>query len=133
MKWSLQQLNKFYNQDYNFDVTYDFTEDIKNIDDIISISEVNVHGIIHVLDYDKFEFDLHIKCTMTLEDAITLDPVEFNLDLEVIEIFSVEDNGDDDIILIDTNTVELRPVIWENIIINKPIRFVSNESPDELK
>ena len=133
MKWSLQQLNKFLNQDYEFETSFDFTEEIENIDDILGISEVKVHGIIHVLSFDKFEFDLHIKCTLTLEDAVTLDPVDFNIDLEVIEVFSVEDNGDDDIILIETNTVDIRPVVWENIILSKPIRFVKDESPDELK
>ena len=44
MKWSLQQLNKFINQDYSFDATFDFTEEIKNIDDILGISETKVHG-----------------------------------------------------------------------------------------
>ncbi|HHX00888.1 MAG TPA: hypothetical protein GX740_06265 [Acholeplasmataceae bacterium] len=124
MKWSLQQLNKFINQDYSFDATFDFTEEIKNIDDILGISETKVHGKLDVLDLGKFRFELNIKCTLILEDARTLDPVDFLIDLDVVETYSVEDYGDDDAIIIETNTVDLRPVIWEHILLQKPIRFV---------
>ena len=42
----------------------------------------------------------------------------------MVETYSVEDYGDDDAIIIETNTVDLRPVIWEHILLQKPIRFV---------
>ena len=132
MKWSLQQLNKFYNQDYSFEVTYDFCEEVKNIDDILGISEIKVTGEIRVLEFNTFEFDLHIQGSLILEDARTLDPVDFVLDLDVTEYFAVEDKSDDDIRIIDTNTIDLNPIIWENILLEKPIRIVKNESPSEL-
>jgi uncharacterized protein len=133
MKWSLQQLNKFYNKDYSFEAGYDFTEEIQNISDILGISEFKVEGHIQVLEYNTFAFDLNIKGTLILEDARTLDPVDYEIDLDVVEIFSVDDNGDEDIRIIDTNTVDLRPVIWENILLEKPIRIVKEESPSELE
>lgn len=132
MKWSLQQLNKFINQDYSFEETFDFREEVKNIDDILSISEIKVTGEIHVLEFNTFEFDLHIQGILVLEDARTLEPVDFELDLDIVEYFAVEDNGDDDIRIIESNTVDLRPVVWENILLEKPIRIVKDESPSEL-
>lgn len=132
MKWSLQQLNKFYNQNYSFEDSFDFTEEIENISDILGISEVKVIGKIHVLELNTFSFDLNIKCKLILEDARTLDPVDFDIDLDVTETYSVEGKGDDDIRVIETNTVELRPAVWENILLEKPIRIVKEESPSEL-
>lgn len=133
MKWSLQQLNKYINQDYSFDTTFDFTEEIKNIDDILGISETKVHGELHVIDFNKFRFDLNIQCTLVLEDARTLDPVDYPIDIDVVETFSVEDSDDEDVVIIDSNTVDLRPVIWENVLLQKPIRVVKDESPSELE
>lgn len=132
MKWSLQQLNKFYSQDYSFEETFDFQEEVKNIDDILGISEIKVTGVIHVLEFDTFEFDLHIQGTLILEDARTLDPVDFELDMDVVEYFAVEDNGNDDIRIIETNTIDLKPIIWENVLLEKPIRIVKDDSPSEL-
>lgn len=128
MKWSLQQLNKYKNQDFRFETTFDFTEEIKNIDDILGISETIVKGKLTVLDFDKFRFDLNIKCTLILEDARTLDPIDYLINLDVVETYTVEDNGDLDAIIIESNTVDLRPVVWEHILLHKPIRFVKEET-----
>jgi len=130
MKWSLQQLNKYKNQEYTFSTTYDFTEEIKNIDDILGISPIQVDGKLTVLDYDRFQFDLKIKGKLILQDARTLDPVDFLIDLDVVEVYSVEDYGDEDVILIDSNTVDLRPLIWEHVLLQKPIRYVKEENQD---
>ncbi len=124
MKWSLQQLNKLVNQDYEFEVSYDFSEEIKNISDILGITETKVKGSIHVIDFNKFRFNLHIKTTLILEDARTLDPVDFEVDLDTEEKFSKEEEQDEEVIVIEANTIELKPLIWEIVLIEKPIRYV---------
>jgi len=132
MKWSLQQLNKFYDSDFSFEESFDFTEEIKNISDILGISEIKVKGRLKVLDFNAFSFDLKIVGTMILEDSRTLDPIDYDIKLEVNETFGIEDDGNDVIRLIEANTVDLRPVVWENILLEKPIRIVKEESPSEL-
>ena len=132
MKWSLQQLNKYYDKDFSFETSFDFTEEIKNISDILGISEIKVKGKLTVFEFDTFSFDLIIQGVMILEDARTLDPLDYEIDLEVVETYSVEDNGDYDIRLIEANTVDLRPAIWDNVLLEKPIRIVKEESPSEL-
>ncbi len=132
MKWSLQQLNKFFTQDYEFEETFDFTQEIENISDILGISETKVKGRIKVVEFNTFTFLLNIKCRLILEDARTLEPIDFDLNLDVVETYSVDDTGDDEIRIIETNTVDIRPVVWENILLEKPIRIVKEESPSEL-
>ena len=126
MKWSLQQLHKFGKEIFSFETIYDFTEEIKNIDDILGITTAVVKGSgVHVRD-DRFKFEFHISVVLYLQDAITLDSVEFPLELDVIEIFDKE-LFDDDTRLIEKNTIELRDVVWESVLLEKPMRVVKDE------
>lgn len=130
MKWSLQQLQKYNGKLIEFKSTYDFSEEIKNIADILGISIAEVEGVGQCLYLDKFQFKLKISCILILQDARTLDPVDFPVKLNVIETFDVDATGDDDTRLIEKNTIDLRPVVWENILLEKPIRCVKDESPN---
>lgn len=127
MKWSLQQLHKFANQDLEFSGEYDFSDYIESIGDVYDISIAKVSGRAHHLYDDRFEFFLNIKVVLVLEDARTLDPVDFPLDLEVIEVFDINNEDDEDIRLIEKNTIDLKDIVWENIILEKPIRVVKEE------
>ena len=68
---------------------------------------------------------------MTLECARTLEPVEYPISLEVTEVFDTLES-DEDIRLIEKNTIDLSDVIWENIYLEKPMR-VFKEGTTEFK
>lgn len=127
MKWSLQQLHKLANPGIEFSGEYDFSDYIENIDDVYDISLAQVSGRAHLLYDDRFEFFLKIKVVLVLQDARTLEPVDFPLDLEVVEVFDLVNNDDEDIRLIEKNTIDLKDIVWENIILEKPIRVVKEE------
>ena len=128
MKWSLQQLHKFLGRPFTFETTYDFSEEVKAFSDILKISIIEVTGTGQHLFDDRFSFQLHISGNMTLEDSRTLEPVNYPIDLQVTEIFDTQ-MYDDDSRLIEKNTVDLRPVVWENVYLEKPIRIVKEEIP----
>ncbi len=102
-------------------------EEVLKTTEIISISEVIVVGSIkRVLD-DLF-LTLQIKGEMSLPCAVTLKPVlyPFNVDIEgdIYELF--EEIG---IFLKKSeNTIDILPIIWENILMEIPIRVVSEEA-----
>lgn len=124
MKWSLQQLFKYTHTPLKFSEELDFREYIKGIDDILDISLAEVSGTaLHLYD-DRYQFDLSIKCKLVLEDAVTLDPVDFLVAVNVIETFDkvVDEESDEDVRLIEKNTIDLYDVVWENILLEKPIR-----------
>ncbi|MDD3999840.1 MAG: hypothetical protein PHX62_02965 [Bacilli bacterium] len=129
MKWSLQQLHKYNGESFTFSGTYNFEKEIENISDILGISNVEVEGVGQNLYDDDFKFDLKIRATLILEDARTLDPVDYPLNLEITEIYSPE-LRDDDTRLIEKNTIDLRPLVWEVVLLEKPIRFVIEKLPD---
>lgn len=125
MKWALQQLYKYNGKEFSFNGSYDFSEEIQNITDIYRISDTQVSGTGINLYGDKFSFDLKIEVTLYLEDANTLEEVEYPLLIETTEIFDKVES--DDVIYIEKNTIDLRPVVWENILVRKPIRVVKEE------
>ena len=126
MKWALSQLFKYNKKPFSFSGTYDFSEYIENIDDILEMSIVTVEGVGQNIYDDRYTFDLHIKATMILECAVTLEPVAFDVDLDVTEIFDVIDDGE--VNVIEKNTIDLKQVIWENVYLEKPMRITKFEA-----
>jgi len=126
MKWSLQQLYKYGNNPIPVKASYDFKKEIEDIDDILDITLANVSGTGINIGEDRFHFNLHISVLLYLQDAITLEAVEFPLELDITEEYN-KFSDDDEARFIEKNTIELRDVIWENILLEKPIRFVKEE------
>lgn len=131
LKWSLAQLFKYNHKPFEFEDELDFKDRIENIDDILDISLVKVKGNGKNLVDDRYIFNLNIECLLTLECARTLEPVEYPISLEVTEVFDTLES-DEDIRLIEKNTIDLSDVIWENIYLEKPMR-VFKEGTTEFK
>ncbi|HHU55435.1 MAG TPA: hypothetical protein GXZ48_01925 [Acholeplasmataceae bacterium] len=124
MKWALAQLYKYNDKPFKFSAEYDFKDNIANIDDILDISIVTVEGVGQHVYEDRYKFDMHIKTKMVLEDAVTLDPIDFPIDIHVTEIFDVVDDGE--VNVIQGTTIDLEPVIWEIVYLEKPMRITKH-------
>lgn len=129
MKWTTHELIKLENIDNEINETIDITELIDNTD-IIKISPVEVTGDFEIYDSEEFAFYLDIKCTLILPCALTLEEVEYNVDLSVEEVFTT--NKDDESNNIDGITIDLLPIIWSNILLDKPMRVVSKDAYDNI-
>ncbi|MDY0064658.1 MAG: hypothetical protein RBS25_06260 [Bacilli bacterium] len=120
MKWALSQLIRYGSQPFYFDTVYDFKKRIENIDDILEIDLVKVKGFGKNVGENRFLFELTIQTEMILEDAVTLDPIPFPIDLVVEEYFDTTDDGQANLIV--GNTIELDDLVWEIVYLEKPIR-----------
>jgi len=129
MKWSLQQLNRYSNEDLVFSTEFNFDDRISNVTSLISVSTVLVNGTCRCIGVDRYKFDLHIDATLELEDSWTLEPVPFKIDMDVTEVFDRLDT-DDDVRIIEKNTVDLTDVVWENILLSIPMRIVKEEAKE---
>ena len=125
MKWTIQELTKLQNIDNEFKETIDLSSYIDNTD-IIKISPVEINGSFEIYDDDLYEFYFNIKCTLTLACAITLVEVPYEIDISVEEIFSSDVN--DEYNNIDGITIDLLPIIWSNILLEKPMRVLSKDA-----
>ncbi|MBQ9024017.1 MAG: DUF177 domain-containing protein [Bacilli bacterium] len=114
-------------------------DDIVNIDkdylentDIKDISEIKVSGDIRPYE-NNFELNLNIKCTLTLICSISLKDVKYDIDIDINEIIGESDESLDieENNKIINNSIDLIPIIWQNIILEVPLKVIS---PDvELK
>jgi uncharacterized protein len=129
MKWTIYELMKLERQDNELDYTIDISEFLPNTD-IISASPFHVTGEFTIYDKEEFVFDLDIRGTLILPCAITLKEVEYPIDIEVEEVFTTF--KDDETIFIEGITIDLLPIIWSNILLEKPMRVVSEGAYDEV-
>lgn len=119
MKWSVQQLNKLAVKPYQFELSLDFSEYAERVEDIISIDEVKVTGVVTKIENDTFRFNYRIVAPLVLQCGLTLEPVDYVFEQEYEDIFSKEES--DEVFYIEGNTIDFAEVVWSNIIIDKPL------------
>ncbi len=131
MKWSVQQLEKLTTSRYAFDYTSDFSEEIKQVEDILDINPISVSGTIERLEYGTYRVKYSMKGILVLQCALTLDPVDYELNCEYDEVFSTKDC--DEYFLIENNTLNMDVVIWTNILMEKPLSVTLPNAYEILK
>lgn len=90
--------------------------------DIESISPVKLDGYLYLNEIDELSINLNVKCTLKLKSSINLDIIDYPIDIDITEL-DFDDENNNKI----TNSIDLLPIIWQNILLEIPIR-VSNSS-----
>jgi len=112
------------------DMTYEFSDDNLSGTDILKIKDFKVFGKVKKNVLDDIYLELNISGIMVMPCAVTLKPVdhEFNVDIEGIYSELLEETGEN--LKNSLNRLEIFPIIWENILLETPIRVVSDEAKD---
>ena len=88
--------------------------------EIKDLKEVSVEGVIYK-DYDnRINYEFKANGIMILEDAISLDEVEYPFSIEFEDI--LEENSKKM-----QNSLDLIEILWENIVLEVPLRFSNVE------
>lgn len=137
MKYLINEIIRRGNTPFEINETYDFSALISNHSDIRKISPVKITGK-GQLSGEEVIFTLNIKCDLILPCAITLDDVNYHMDINTTEYFSFKENVsevdfDYDINIVKGQFIELAPVIWQNIIVNIPLRVVSENAYEKMQ
>ena len=131
MKWSVQQLEKLTNNLYPFEFTCNFKEEIASVEDILDIKEVLVKGTMEKVNHGTYRIKYSMYVPLVLQCALTLDPVEYVIEAQYDEIHSIENC--DEYFLIENNTLDMKMVIWTNILMEKPLSVTLPNAYDILK
>lgn len=131
MKWSIQQLNKIQKFPFSFQVTFDYKDEISSVSDILDIDIVKVDGNIDKINDNTYRLKYHMVAPLTLQCALTLDPVAYVIEKDYNEVYSTIDC--DNYFLIEHNTLDLNEIIWSNILIEKPINVILPNAYEILK
>ncbi len=129
MKFTVDELKKKFHQEPTFETTVDVSDFLPEDEDILSVSSALVKGEIDIENDEYYHFDLAIKATLTVACARTLKPVDLDLDFTVVETFSHDEK--DEYRQIEGITIDLLPVIWSNIYLEKPMRVIHPDHVDD--
>ena len=100
--------------------------------DIIRLSPINVHAVIKRITYSSYNMMLNIKGTMVLPCSITLKEVDYPFDINT-EVKLSNDNEDfEEYVKIMQNNIDIISIIWQNIVLEIPLRVVSEDIDDSL-
>lgn len=105
------------------DDTIKVDKEYLNNSEIKDISDVKISGSISPFNED-FEINLNIKCTLVLICSISLNDVPYDIDININEIISENDVNLEENNKIINNTIDLMPIIWQNIILEVPLKVV---------
>ena len=101
-------------------------EMLKNTD-IRRISPVKVEGYIFNNE-EEYELYITIKGAMILPCARTLKDVEYPFSSEIDEIIG---ENDDNSLEINQNRLDIFPIVWQNILVDVPLRVLAPDASDE--
>lgn len=99
--------------------------------DLLELKDVRIEGNISKNAIDTFDVDCSIQGTMVLACAITMKPVPYPFLTQVngnLEEMLEEMN---EFLKKTENTIDLFPIIWENILMEIPMKVVSEAASFE--
>ena len=107
---------------------FSFNQEELNKVGILKLENSHVSGQITKNSIDTLSIDLTISGDMYLKCALTLKPVKhsFNIKIDDEKISDFEN-----ILKKGENILELKPFLWENIVVEIPLRVVSSDAYEE--
>ena len=108
------------------DLNYSFSkEELKNTN-ILELNNVNIKGDI-TKRLDNFHIKVDVEGVMVLPCSISLKPTNYPFHFEIDDDFdeSVQKNLKNV-----TNSIDIFPIIWENILMEIPLRVVNSDLSD---
>ena len=97
--------------------------------DIIELKDVYVDGEISIDYEDDVFLEANLDGTMILQDAYTLEPIEYPFSINIDENIGKYE----DFYSKNKNTLDILPFLWENIVSEVPIRCTKSEKMPDLK
>ena len=98
--------------------------------DLLNLKDVHVWGSIHKDALGEYELDLQVDGVMVLACAVTLKPVDYPFEIHIQgNLLNLFEEIDENVKILE-NTIDILPIIWENILMEIPMKVVSEEAKD---
>ena len=101
-----------------------------NNTDIIELKKANIKGTITKYGEDDYELDLLLSGTMVLPCSITLQPVDYDFNAEIQGVYTEMMQEIENFNKKIENSLDIFPIIWENILMEIPIKVTCPEATD---
>ena len=130
MEFDLRRLLSNIDDEVVIDEIYSFNEEELKGTGISRLSDVKITGNITKDSMNELYIDLNISGTMVLPCSVTLVPVDYPFDINVSgnvdEMLEELDKNNKKV----QNSLDILPIIWENILMEIPSRVVSPDAKD---
>ena len=128
MNYDLTRLRNGIDRKVIIDDYYSFTKEQLSATDVESLDNVHVEGEITLNAIDEIYLSLEVSGVMVIPCAITLKPVDVPFDIiiegDLSEIHEEsQENAEKSL-----NSLDILPIIWENILMEIPMRVVSPDA-----
>ena len=110
----------------SIDEDFSFSRDDVKDTDIVRLENIHVSGKIERIEESTYKLDLNIKGNMVLLCARSLEEVDYPLNIFVNENISSSDS--EELPLITQNMLDLRSIVWENIVLEVPLRVIKEDA-----
>ncbi len=128
MVFDIIRLNNNIEKSIPINEVYSFSKSELSGTDLQKLDNVKIVGELFKNSLGNIELDIDVSGVMVLPCAITLKPVDypFNIKIsgEIDELYSEIDENNKNF----KNSIDILPIIWENILLEIPIRVVSDEA-----
>ncbi len=111
------------------DLNYSFTKEQLENTNILELNNVKIKGEI-TNGIEDYYLKLNIEGTMILPCSISLKPTKYPFSIEIDDDLSefLEENLENN-----QNTIDIFPIIWENILMEIPLKVVNEDLSDVKK
>jgi uncharacterized protein len=130
MNIDLVKLNNGLINRVDIEQSYLFSDEKLVGTDIQSLSEIKLKGYIDKDNLENYRIYLNVNGVMTIPCSLTLKPVDYPFDIEIDGCLQeILDEIDKKIKKVE-NTIDILPIIWENILMEIPMKVVSKDAKD---
>lgn len=109
----------------DINIHYHFSKDQLQGTDLLDL-DCDINGYITKNNLNDYHLNVNLEGIMTIRCAITLEPTEYKFQVDIDDdIDNLLENGKNY-----TNSIDIFPIIWENILMEIPMRVVSDKAKD---
>lgn len=125
-------LNKIIEQGILIDTIISFDEEYLRVSEIKKLDNVHVNGRIYYSLTKEVIFAGNVNGNMTLVDGYSGDLIDYPFNIDLDEILANFSNEDEKMGKKPKNSLDLKEVLWENIVLEVPI-VVSKDNKVKTK
>ena len=111
----------------NIDEKIEIPHDYYEKTDIRHLDPVEVKGRVYSIGDDVFNLSLEVKGKMILPCALTLEDVDYPFDITIDQNVGNDEDFEKNYKIV-SNTLDILPILWENIVLEIPSRVVKDNA-----
>jgi uncharacterized protein len=125
MKIDISKLLSGYVDDIKIETLVEIDGSYFKNTDIRALKDVSVIGSVSKIINDNLVLNVQVEGTMVLPCSVSLEDVDYPFSIEINEICTENGQENEEYVKINENTIDIIPIIWQNIVMEIPLKVVS--------